>query len=1656
MNQRCDVNLVLSPKCPDVSCIVSGLFFLLTVVSADFASAQPPRKSQLPQPVTSTQTVQEVEQLVQDSFLQAEQSVFVSAPREFLRPLIRANRAIAEKDIAQAVSLLGEVLTESTDEDYLVPVMGTEGLSISLRLRAQMTLGRLPAKDRQLYRLRYGVQAKQALEKAIQDGDFELVSQVMQRFFFTPAGYDAAMLLGHHHLDGGRPIAAANCFQRIVDSPEARAIHDPEVSVLLATCWMLGDAPDQATATLVKLRSNSPQNSITFLGKPVRLFDNAQDAASWLRKLVGESPLRQIQLVNQWVMVGGNPQRNARTGMGLPLLNPRWETPTLNNPDMEKLVKDYQRELVFLESAPIPAVQPLAIGNTIVMRSFDRMIGVDFETGKRVWVFPPWDFTTNFSAPDEPLKTRQVAKASLIERLWLDSVYGQASSDGKSIFVVPDPGFSREARNSGHTDDEPVVVRIYNELKAIDIAREGAFRWEVGGETGLDEPKLAKSFFLGPPLPLQDELFAVCQQENEIRLVVLNADTGRLNWSQTLGTTENSNVRLSDDRFRRLASVSPSFANGIVVCATGTGALTGVDLSTRSLLWGYQYTTPGRKAVQRISPGRKSNNDPLGGIWRDSSILISDGKVFFTPVEAQDLICVDLHNGYPAWKDGNAETAKFQRYDSLFLACVEQGLAILVGESSVRAVSVQKGKQVWETKIERHGKPSGRGYANNGCYFFPTTSQELLQVNLTTGKIVKSVRTDGVLGNLVCYRGDVISHGVDRLATFPQDEPNRRLVASAESKGELTAELLALKSQLEIQDGDLAGAIKAIQFAYQKDPKRAYENILLDLVIRIIEEDFANGSELAELYRPQLLDSRRFEFLAASVNGMMREHDLEGALGALFQLMNPVTDLKSLRLESIPLPAAKYDVSLNKYRVNRSTLGTTDPGRIIVRLDHWIASRINLIYKQSSADLKSKIEIEVVELTNRVEALGLDPVEHQTQLNVIPTKLIPARSRFKLARELAKVGESLRASKWIRSVLTDPDPSLAGAANAELARLLIAQDAISSANVYLQRLESRFSEINVTPNQTGKQFVDSIKEEVLTAVVDGHQVNWNNGKVKSTATELEPYIRSMVPCVVNLEDHDLREYEDYQYRFFGATGEIEILDANGKTAHRFFARKKIETLNTHYNATVAGRISIFNNIAVLDIATEVFAFDWLKLRNGENPILWNNAIRNGSPERSIPTISRQWGETLTTTMPRNSENRVYVGAPGLNGICYLENTQLTCVDPLTGDRLWQRSSILPRSVLYGDEDHVIVWNGKQRTADVYDITSGQFLKTTSLNAEVGGIWASRGCRILVSTVRNKRNTTAKPPLKTEQRFDEGELANESKTERVLGLYDLLTGQFVWRTVFPLKVRGCLVQRDRIAIIRLEGNLEMLNLQTGEVEFETELGLTNQERKLVTGIGIATRGNKYLVHLKRGETYNRIDLDSINVELKYLNYSDIMWVGHLVCLDSITGKSLWRKPVRFENFQLSQSQPANLPVYFLTRRVVKDDEFGSRGDYVNFVGISLETGELLINALQPNGYPNLASFRCEPNNQLVSVKFARTELFYKFSDPGDVPPRPVAHLTNNNSVPTIVSLKSRNSFDKQLIEREKIKSLRRARESQKLLPQKQAAEKEQLEKEKAGN
>ena len=74
--------------------------------------------------------------------------------------------------------------------------------------------------------------------------------------------------------------------------------------------------------------------------------------------------------------------------------------------------------------------------------------------------------------------------------------------------------------------------------------------------SGEDEDQLAGAWFLGAPLAMQGQVYVLTEIAGEIRLVVLDADTGKLQWWQQLCLVENF-TPIHLDTERKLPDVLP-------------------------------------------------------------------------------------------------------------------------------------------------------------------------------------------------------------------------------------------------------------------------------------------------------------------------------------------------------------------------------------------------------------------------------------------------------------------------------------------------------------------------------------------------------------------------------------------------------------------------------------------------------------------------------------------------------------------------------------------------------------------------------------------------------------------------------------------------------------------------------------------------------------------------------------------------------------------------------------------------------------------------------------------------------------------------------------------------------------------------------------------
>src|SRR5262249_9731866 len=77
-------------------------------------------------------------------------------------------------------------------------------------------IGTMPSDGLQFYELIYGGTAKKRLTEAKPAGDPQVLAEVAQRYFHTEAGAEATDLLGTYHLDRGRPMMAALCYERLL------------------------------------------------------------------------------------------------------------------------------------------------------------------------------------------------------------------------------------------------------------------------------------------------------------------------------------------------------------------------------------------------------------------------------------------------------------------------------------------------------------------------------------------------------------------------------------------------------------------------------------------------------------------------------------------------------------------------------------------------------------------------------------------------------------------------------------------------------------------------------------------------------------------------------------------------------------------------------------------------------------------------------------------------------------------------------------------------------------------------------------------------------------------------------------------------------------------------------------------------------------------------------------------------------------------------------------------------------------------------------------------------------------------------------------------------------------------------------------------------
>ncbi len=1510
------------------------------------------------------------------------QTVFTGVNRQQLRPLRLAEAAIKNQDYEQACLLIGEMLDDDELKDCLVPDDQQWGHAISLRHKALNLLGSMNDDQRSAYRDKYATRSKQLLEKAIDTRDYGAIEFVSQRYLYTDAGLEATMLLGHHWLNQGRPEMSANAFNKLLEIPRGQQLYDPELTLLSAIASGLSQKEETAVSRLKRLKEMNVEK-VTFFQREVPLYSRDEQPLEWLKSLIGDSPLKSKSIVRQWLMWQGNPERNAETGPGFPLFSPRWSTETLGVYESPIALENWVDMMAKSQVPPVPKTNLLTVGDTIVVRTPEKMMGIDAATGRRRWSFPGTDSELSGSyldpkkftnASPESIeagpKGNHVARTKYYERVLQDTIFSQIASDGKLVFCIPNPGVATTAidwqRYRRDRFEAPTDLRKFNELCGINVAAEGSLVWQVGGVSGGDESKLVRTFFLGAPLPLDGSLFCICVQDQLVKLVVLDAINGSLQWEKELASTEDT-VDFTKDVVRRLAGATPSASDGIVVCPTGLGAIVAVDIGTRSLKWGFQLSKP-RPNYSRHARNNSKSLEAYEDIWRDTSLKISDGSVVFTPVDSKELCCIDLRTGRSRWSTERQKPKTLKREDSMYVAAVRNSEIILVSPGELRGVAIDTGNYSWKIPFDAHGTVSGHGYAQGNHYYLPTTSKKLVRFDLSENKksVSKVVDTERVLGNLFPWNADIISVGLDHVAAYPCDVTSQQIFEISDTDEQALDSVrwkpharLAIRAQLAMQQGKYPEAAQLICEAYDLFPNSSYAGVLVEVLTELIAVDFKQAEAIFQRYKGLFKENDLRRLLRGKVNGLVKSQRYEEAFQTLLEIASEVefSGQKTVK------PGAALDggdlVQLNTTDIDLSPSTTSRSGVVEISRTSWLRWQLSQlagrVIAKSQMNLESHLTTEALieVIAEHLEPFEREDIEYffqRIQLfprNLLKPALIVATGQRLLERQKRVEAKNLLLDGW-------SDQGAAADVVAHrlemLGQIAIDQQDAQTATSLANQLEESSSDENLQSLKKLRQQIESLEEVLREDVYDeqlylklarervlvrGPRYNLGGVKWKPEVAdfgeaEYVPFGEGRHKCtIVETDNEQLRKLD---FRYEATRGELQIHDSLGRQARKLYLRPNGES--DSFASGTTGKIFLKNSVMLFCFGREIFALDWIRLVRGQDALMWSIRLEKGILTRNV------------------------FGGPRSSGFCFLDGSNLKCVDLFNGHTRWVRNQVPNPSVIREGDDRITVWNDKDQLYETFDKLSGRRIAGGKILKLINSTSTGHNQFHLFQVPivgKTKDEPSTKPTKTPDDPFDEGKYKQLKYTELKLQVFDFVEGEFAWERTFPFPSTFRQVDETSLAMLTNEGTLSLIDLPTGKLRFEQQIDGLEDISFLQLSVLPTAQG--YLCIAGRSDGNSNVKFDEEN-EVKFSRVKSRGWLGTgcIFAVDRETGKPLWTNPVRFGSFALVDGIPYDSPFLMLFRRATyryknsNENRVVESKQRIQVTMLDMATGQLKANRL----------------------------------------------------------------------------------------------------------
>ncbi|VAX41982.1 hypothetical protein MNBD_PLANCTO02-1962, partial [hydrothermal vent metagenome] len=654
----------------------------------------------------------------------------------------RAKEALQKKNPKLALRYLHYLLSIKSDQF----VWDDKSHSIrSLRKEIGKLIVSQKGKLLQLYEERYDGEAADLLQDAKASRDFSKYHEIVQRFFYTKAGFDAAHQIAIQQFDRGYFGEAARMWNRLITSPR----HQRRITstFLLRTAIAYQRAGDNETALqIAKQMKRKP----AYLKKQ-KLYKADVIALLQSHRFVSEKQ----PLASDWKIPGGSPLRHRRVHASAPFLKANWVSRLGSKgvPLWREFVLTWEgKQQIAMKSIAVQS-NTVVSGDKIIVRTLRGIECRQLSTGKIIWKF------------------RDVVLSEHLQIFATKSgCLGGLSGSHQTVYAIDDIEFTVDFRPGGIHMDVKTQNKT-NRLIALSLSPKNLshspshpfIQWSIGGKPGVplwfyrkdhngdhvvsqrefagskqafqkldtnssltisqeeavaSSPKrkphpLANHFFLGPPLPVSDKLFVMTYYDGVISLNILHAETGRLISQQKTVSLSGEMEAVHENLL--LQGVQMSYANGIVVCPVLPDLLIGIDVIQGKLLWVSDKLKSNKeayRATDRLNPFERVNLSSHAKIQTHSGYpsmpLIEGNRIYHLPRGSNSIYCFDLFTGKTIWSA--------RREGAQYLAAITDKTLFVVGNKHYKSLDKTTGETIWKKPTSI---PSGTGVFTGKHYLLP-------------------------------------------------------------------------------------------------------------------------------------------------------------------------------------------------------------------------------------------------------------------------------------------------------------------------------------------------------------------------------------------------------------------------------------------------------------------------------------------------------------------------------------------------------------------------------------------------------------------------------------------------------------------------------------------------------------------------------------------------------------------------------------------------------------------------------------------------------------------------------------------------------------------------------------------------------------------------